>query len=200
MMRSACAAMLCAASLITAIRPAEADIRCWNDGMGRQICEVGISSMSAQRASKPQNMTQWCWAACISMIFDYHGHPVSQARIVQQAYGGIVDMPAGPDRILRALNRRWVDDYGRAFIARADIFSVTAATVTSDLQYNHPLIIGTLGHAVVLTAITYYPTYNGPYIVGAIVRDPWPTRPSRRQVTPSEWASISFAARVRVLE
>jgi len=199
-MRRGIGATLCIVGLAVGVNQTLADIRCWNDGMGRRICEVGLSSMSAQRASKQQNMNQWCWAACISMIFDYYGHPVSQARIVQQAYGGVVNMPAGPDRILRALNRQWVDDYGRPFIARADVFSVNAVTATSDLQYNHPLIIGTLGHAVVLTAITYYPTYNGPYIVGAIVRDPWPTRPSRRQVTPSEWASISFAARVRVLE
>lgn len=186
------------ASAVTA-RAGDQDIRCGPDRVGRTICEVGISSLSMQRASKRQNMNQWCWAACISMLFDYYGHPVSQARIVEQAYNGIVNMPAGPDRILAALNRRWIDDRGRPFVVQADVFSVTTATAASDLENNHPLIIGTLGHAVVLTAMTYYPTFYGPYVVNAIVRDPWPTRASRREITSMEWANITFAARVRVI-
>lgn len=191
-------ATIIAIGVVINIAGLHADIRYRTDNLGRTIYDVGISSMSAQQAAERQSMNQWCWAACISTLFNYYGHPVSQARIVRQAYGGIVNMPASPNLILRALNRRWVDDNGVPFTVVADVYTVNNVTAANDLQSNHPLIIGTMGHAVLLTALSYYPTSDGPYIIGGIVRDPWPTRASRRAITPIEWANISFAARVRV--
>ncbi len=191
-------ASIIAVGVVINVAGLHADIRQRTDNLGRTIYEVGISSISAQQAAERQSMNQWCWAACISTLFNYYGHPVSQARIVRQAYGGIVNMPASPNLIFRALNRRWVDDNGVPFTVVADVYTVNNVTAANDLQANHPLIIGTMGHAVLLTALTYYPTTNGPYIIGGIVRDPWPTRASRRPITPTEWANISFAARVRV--
>ena len=38
-----------------------------------------------QSAYSPQQKDEWCWAACCSMIFAFHGHPVSQRRIVEDA-------------------------------------------------------------------------------------------------------------------
>lgn len=174
------------------------DIKCGNDVYGRQLCTVGISTFEMQKAAQQQYMSQWCWAACISMIFDYHEHPVSQERIVREAYGGIVNMPGSPQAILRSLNRRWVDDNDEEFRVVADPFTANYLTAIDDLKDDEPQLIGALGHAVVLTAMTYYITPSGPYVVSAIVRDPWPARPSRREMTRDEWYNVQLAARIRV--
>src|SRR4051794_26288549 len=62
----------------------------------------------AQTAFQTQQQTQWCWAASIAMVFSYYGHPVSQSRIVSEAYGGIVNVPALTGSVMaQALNRSW---------------------------------------------------------------------------------------------
>ena len=175
-----------------------ADIDCGLDQFGRQYCTAGIKSFQAQQFAQTQDMSQWCWATAISMIFQHYGHPLLQPRIVAEAYGGIVNMPGGPFQILGALNRSWIDDAGVGFTSTADAVTTTNATAIQDLADNHPLLVGALGHAVVLTAMTFYPTMQGPQVVDAIVRDPWPTAPSRRSLTPQEWYNISLGARIRV--
>ena len=42
-----------------------------------------------------QQASQWCWAASISNLFAYHGHDVSQARIVSEVYGSVANMRGG---------------------------------------------------------------------------------------------------------
>ena len=179
---------------------ASADLACFDLPTGR-ICEAGIPSqlIHASAHRNPQYQSQWCWAACISMVFGYHGHSVSQARIVRDAYGSIVDMPATPRTILTALNRDWVDDAGRPFRAQSSFGGTTAEAAATDLAADHPLIVGTQRHAVVLTSLQY--RFVGPRgaseLLQATVRDPWPGR-GRRPLSSREWAGINFAAHVRV--
>src|SRR5215470_5049652 len=75
-------------------RPAQAAMRCTPfDGRGIQFCEVGLDhNLGAVTAQ--QEHSQWCWAACISAIFNYHGYPVEQSRIVGATYGQMVNLPA----------------------------------------------------------------------------------------------------------
>ena len=61
-----------------------------------EMCTAGIPSISFKQAY--QEMNEWCWAACISMVFDFYGHPVDQKRIVQETWGVVTDMPALPPR------------------------------------------------------------------------------------------------------
>lgn len=168
------------------------------DMMGTQYCEAGILSNIAHVSARSQYANQWCWAACIEMIFRHYGRPVQQARIVQETFGSIVNMPAQPQQILYALNRPWIDDHGRPFSAQADVMSANLMTALQDLQQDHPLVIGTLGHAMVLTAMGYAQSpYTGVQLQRLIVRDPWPGR-GRRELTGQEAFNISFLARVRV--
>ena len=62
---------------------------------------------------------------------------------------------------------------------------------------NRPLILGTLGHTVVLTAVTLETDeFSGRWhIVEAAVRDPWPGR-GARTLSGEEWHDARFAARV----
>jgi hypothetical protein len=134
------------------------------------------------------------------MVFAYYGHPVSQKRIVEQVWGSTVDMPGQPDQILADLNRSWTDEKGNDFSSEGDSLSANNFNAVIDLQNNRPLIIGALGHATVLTALTGDTNLQtGAWqIVEAIVRDPWPTSGGRRVLSPQEWFNIKFAARIEV--
>jgi len=165
-----------------------------------EVCTAGISSITFKQAFQQQN--EWCWAACISMVFEYYHHAVDQQRIVKETWGTVADMPGMPRDILRDLNKRWTDDAGKVFECQGDVYSVNVNTAVQDLIDDHPLIIGAMGHATVLTAITSeVDTATSQYeIQEVIVRDPWPGSGGRRPLTPREWASINFAARIRVTD
>ena len=168
---------------------------------GIQQCEAGIDSSVAHitaAAVGGQHLSQWCWAACIEMVFSYYGHPVRQERIVNETWGAIVNLPGHPSQILANLNRAWTDEQGSYFSVTGDAYSANAITAAQDLAQDMPLIIGTMGHAMVLTSLVYVrDNFGRGEVTTAIVRDPWPGR-GRRILTPQEWYSINFAARIRV--
>ncbi|GHU37443.1 hypothetical protein AGMMS50256_35390 [Betaproteobacteria bacterium] len=172
-----------------------------NNPRAARQCHAGIDSTIAHIAAAAvggQHLSQWCWAACIEMVFRHYGLRVPQEQIVQQTWGGIVNLPAYPAHILANLNRPWIDLSGRRFRVSGDALSANPITAAQDLAQDMPLIIGTQGHAMVLTALTYVldPAGNGK-VTAAIVRDPWPGR-GRRVLTPQEWQQTSFLARIRV--
>jgi hypothetical protein len=144
--------------------------------------EVNLSQF-AMTAYQPQLCPQWCWAASIAMIFAYHGHPVTQMRIVQQVYGSAVCFPAGNAMTIASqLSRNWVDDSGQpfssrlvaAFDAQAGVYAINNQTIIQQLDSDQPMIFCNQHHAMVLTAIDYRPTSMGPYVMGLGVVDPWP--------------------------
>lgn len=170
------------------------------DFQGVRLCEVGLDSRISNRFADYQNYDQWCWAACLEMVFRYYGYDLSQEEIVRQAWGEMVNLPASPRLLLDSLNRDWIDDRGRYFSVYGDVFTANPVTAANDLLENQPLIIGTMGHAMVLTALTYYTNiYGQGEVVEATVRDPWPGRGGRRALSAREWYSTTFLARVRVV-
>ena len=173
--------------------------------------EVPFGSFS-QQAYQSQAMPQWCWAACISMVFSYYRHPVNQARIVSEVYGGPVNMPAGTGIVIaRQLNRAWTDDQGRPFRSRvtaaydfdAGVFNVDNGGLINELDRNRPVVVGTFTHAVVMTAMDYVRTPLGPNLTGVGVFDPWPGR-GARSLSPAEMVpmhlngGLRFAATISV--
>lgn len=167
-----------------------------------QQCEAGIDSGLAHVTAASvggQHMSQWCWAACIEMVFRYYGLHVHQAVIVHQTWGNIVDLPGQPHQILGNLNRPWIDSSGRGFYVSGDAFSANPITAAQDLSNNMPLIIGTMGHAMVLTSLQYVrDQYGQGNVTAAVVRDPWPGSGGRRILSAQEWYNTSFLARIRV--
>jgi hypothetical protein len=168
---------------------------------GLRLCYVGIDSSLAHVAAAAgggQHLSQWCWAACIEMVFRYYGLDVPQARIVRETWGGIVNLPAYPAHILANLNRPWIDASGRRFRVSGDAYSANPITAAQDLAQDMPLIIGTTGHAMVLTALSYTVDRSGNgSVTEAIVRDPWPGQ-GRRILSAREWYGTNFLARIRV--
>ena len=170
---------------------------------GIQQCEVGIDSSIAYvtaAAVGGQHLNQWCWAACIEMVFRHYGYIVPQEVIVQQTWGRIVNLPGQPGQIIMNLNRPWVDASGNRFRVTGDVFSANHVTAAQDLSQNMPLIIGTMGHAMVLTSLQYIRNQFGQgNVTAAVVRDPWPGR-GRRVLSPQEWYGTGFLARIRVFQ
>lgn len=187
-----------AGSLLTPAK-ALALLNCRNSGYGYDQCEAGIDTGVLNRTVEAvggQHWDQWCWAACIEMVFRYYGYVVPQERIVQETWGSIVNMPGYPEHILGNLNRSWIDDNGRRFRSQGDSNSATAAVAAQDLAQDRPLIVGTMGHAMLLTAMLYTTGYQG-QIISAVVRDPEPGV-GRRLMTPQELMNVFFLARVWV--
>jgi len=167
---------------------------------GIQTCDAGINSTldHVTALSDQQSQSEWCWAACISMIFNYYGHSVSQEKIVAGAWGKIVNLPGTPAQIVASLNRNWIDDDGTTFRAFGDVFTANAMTAAQDLAGDHPLIVGSMGHAMVLVHERYYRNvYGQGQVVLASVSDPWPGN-GVRDLTPQEWYSVGFVIRIRI--
>lgn len=167
---------------------------------GIRRCIAGINSNIMNVAAEdPQYADQWCWAASIETVLNYYGYNISQREIVFQTWGRLLNNPGTPQQILNALNRSYTDQNGRQFRVSATSQNISYAAAAQDLANNNPLIIGTLGHAMVLTAVEYnVDRFGNGSIVGAIVRDPWPNNFGRRVLTPQEWHSTSLVVRIRV--
>ncbi len=178
-----------------------------------QLCTSQINfDRFAQTAYQTQYQTQWCWAASISMIFGYYGYQVPQPRIVSEAYGNIVNMPGQSYQIAQSLSRTWKDDMQRVFNsylsgiydAQFGIATLDNISLINELDQNRPFIIGTNGHAVVATAMQYYPSaYGPPTVVSMGVFDPWPGRGARllsiAESTPiTSGGTLRFIATVNI--
>lgn len=171
---------------------------------------AGIYSDEFAAAASPeqggkQRQQNWCWAACIQMVLNYHGLYVTQEEIVEKVFGTQVDQPANASQILQALDG-WFPDYrGRFSEVYAQIYNGAGAEIVLDLAYKWPLIVGldagVIGHAYVLTAVFYrVDANNNPVFDKVVVRDPWPGSASRQEMTWAEFQSrLLFMCRVYVV-
>jgi len=120
---------------------------------------------------EPQYQSQWCWAACISMVFSFHGRRVSQERIVREAYGAPFNMPALSGMVIsQQLSRRWIADDGQRFRSRirgvydplAGVTALQDVQIFAELDAERPVIVGARSHAVVLTSCDFLATNRSP--------------------------------------
>jgi len=180
--------------------PVHAGERCEGD-----TCVVGIPSERVAPITASQRASQWCWAASIAMIMRYHGHPIAQETIVEATYGRLVDLPAyDGETMTSALARPWTDARGVPFRAQVKVFDLAAGryeldtqTVIAELRAERPLLVGTAGHAMVVTAMTYRRTGGEPEVVSVTVRDPWPGQGRRElawhEMEPTYVAAVAVA-------
>jgi hypothetical protein len=98
----------------------------------------------------------------------------------------------------RAFNRVWIDESGNTFQVLGGALTANAITAAQDLAADHPLIVGSMNHAMVLIGERYWVDLLGKsQFLSATVCDPGPGR-GERNLTPQEWSNIQFAIRIRV--
>ena len=160
---------------------------------------------SSPRQSGRQRQANWCWAATVQMVLNYHGLYVTQEQVVQRIYGALLDRPAQPAQIMQALSGWAPDARGRRSTIHASNYIFRGSEIVNDLGYGWPIIVGLrgnpIGHAYVLTGVYYSVDWrtNEPIFDRVVLRDPWPGSPSRQEMSWYEFQSrLSFATRVRV--
>lgn len=178
--------------------------------IGDNLFMAGVPTTQFEYFAAPQGQgrqrsANWCWAACIQMVLNYHGLRVTQEQIVTKIYGGLIDAPADPARVITALSG-WVPDIaGNAAYVQAVPYFISAADIIRDLTLRWPLIVGLrqqpTAHAYVMTAVTYsVNAYGQPVLLGVVLRDPWPGNQSRVQLSWADFAArCIFATRVYVV-
>ena len=152
-----------------------------------------------------QRQANWCWAACIQMVLNWHGLYVKQEDIVARLFGATPDAPATPDQIIALLSGWLPDSRGRASGVRAEPLPQDPAQVVADLSWRWPYIVGlrgpgAVGHVVVWSAVTYsLDQHQRPRFTGVVIRDPSPVSPSRQELTWNEFVDAwGFGTRLFV--
>lgn len=136
----------------------------------------------------------WCWAACVQMVLNYQGVQVDQEDVVNRAKGRRIN-EAGTAYDIQKAADGW--NTGSHIIkARIDNpRTVSAQTFISDLIDKYPLIIGlrmpgqSVGHAYVLTGISFRKSENSYLPIEVILRNPWPSSPSREKLSWGDFKS-----------
>lgn len=196
-----------AAVSVATMKPAHAALLCTPfNQRGFQQCQAGVSIGNVVTAR--QKCPQWCWAASVETIFAINGYEVWQEDIVSRLYPGLACSSATGIAITNATTGRWTDRRGHRFRAQArPLLDLTmhlansnaAAQVAGELAAGRPLINGAMGHATVLTAMTYWRDFFGRGQVQQLtVRDPWPGNQNRRMLSLREALGTFFIAAVRV--
>ncbi len=151
-----------------------------------------------------QRQQNWCWAASVQIVLNYHGLYVTQEQVVQRIYGNLVDAPAVPEQILTALSGWAPDTRGRYSSIHASPYVFNGTEIVTDLSNHWPFIVILKGepinHACILTGVYYsLDPLRQPFFHTAIIRDPWPLNPSRQELSWMEFNSrLAFISRVYV--
>jgi hypothetical protein len=107
---------------------------------------------------KQRNMN-WCWAACIQMVLNYHRIPITQEDVVRKSLGKLVDRPANSKIIFNALNGKEINAYGKLVKINCNTYSTNTDEIISFISSDKPLIVGirqqsgVSGHAYVLIGV-----------------------------------------------
>ncbi len=154
-----------------------------------------IASIGHQRADN------WCWAACIQMVLNYHGLYVTQEEIVSQCFGGLYDRPGNASNFAVGLNRWAYNTRGGISQVHFNDYPTSNEEIVQFLSNGWPLIAGIdmgaeVGHAFVVTAISYSVAtdmYGNVRVIPdkVVLRDPSPFSESRQ-----EWPWDLFVANV----
>jgi len=157
-----------------------------------------------------QIQSNWCWAACVQMVLNYHGLQVTQLDAVTRIYGSpYVNQPANTQQVLTALSGWAPNSVGSNSYINAYSGYTSVPDIINALGAKWPLIVGMtnpnggVGHAYVMTAIFYsnqYDIYG--QLVGhipdkVVLRDPWPGNANRQEYSWNEFQSRCMMA-VRV--
>lgn len=145
-----------------------------------------------------QHSENWCWAACTQMVLNYQGVDVTQEQVVERVFGFCIDKPGSAEDIVKGAKGWYVG--GHKINAKYDYYFVPQKII-EDLVNKYPLVVGlrmpgqTVGHAYVLTGMSFKKQGESVYPQSVILRDPWPDNQSRVVLT---WHDFSNRAQTIV--
>jgi hypothetical protein len=180
--------------------------------VGTSIAALGINSRTANaqqlsasvdpngvlNALQLQQCPAWCWAACISTIFNYYGHPVDQKRIVADRFNGQLQCVGDPTgiNVVKDLSSSWIDDNGTPFTSHITaayhyplgINSLTNRMIISELGNDQPLFYASTQHAMILFQATYFdsPMLPDARIFSVTVADPFAGYPKTHPLNQAD--------------
>lgn len=166
---------------------------------------VGITAKKFNYFASAQRNSEWCWAASIQMIFNYYGIDINQEQIVARSFkkdvNGVLPNATGDVKVITDNLNNWsIDNQGKGYQVQANLKygAPTPSYLVKELANERPVLIGyktgpNTGHAVLITACSYYPTPDGPQIRSMIVRDPWPSPENKESIGRIEYWGHSLA-------
>ena len=173
---------------------------------GQDRVYVGITAQKFNYFASTQRNTEWCWAASMQMLFNYYGVDISQEQIVARSFqkspeDRLPNATGDLQVITRNLNNWSIDNRGMSYRVKAELNfgPPSPAYLIKELAAERPVLIGyktgpRTGHAVLITACSYYPAEDGPRIRSVIVRDPWPSPENRETAGRVEYWGSSMAS------
>jgi hypothetical protein len=177
--------------------------------IGPGLYQVGIKTSELQYFVAPetngrQRQSNWCWAACIQMVLNYHGIYVTQEQIVTRVFGKLINSRANLNHILAGLQGWALQNNKNPVVVTA--YKVNKwSDLVKDLAYRKPMIVvlrntSQGSHAYVLTAATYYvDSRNEPIFRTLVLRDPWPRNQSRLELGSRDFFNrLDYIIRVGV--
>lgn len=201
-MKKICLAIFFTIAALTPLANCHAEVK----QLGPSVWVAGIPTNKFQFFANTQHCPEWCWAASIQMVLNFHGLTVSQEQIVTRIFGAPICRAGQPQDILNALSGWAPNVAGGSSAIMASPYTLNSTQLVQDLILENPMIVGLMmpgggQHAVVLTAVTYGPpgVDGNPTLLTAIIRDPWPLSPSRQEIPWPQFAQrITFLAHVYV--
>jgi len=135
-----------------------------------------------------------CWLACLQMAAKFQGFDVPAPALLKELYEG--KLPKTP-WLDTGINGKPVHDTkGKPVQLVLEKLQVRAAEAAELLSENQPIVIGSMGHPVLLTSMTYTgDLLGGMTLVDATVLDPAPGK-GTRVVSSPDWINVSFATRI----
>lgn len=159
------------------------------------VCTVrllGVVPFVKARSADPGQ----CWLACLQMASKFQGADIPAAALLKELYEGKLPKTPWQDTGINGKQAR--DVKGKSMQFALEKLQVRAAEAAELLSENQPIIIGSLGHPVLLTSMTYTgDLLGGMTLVDATVLDPAPGKGTRVLSSP-DWINVSFAARISV--
>jgi hypothetical protein len=154
-----------------------------------------------------QSCENWCWAACCQSVFATSGFDVPQEQFVQKAFGTSTTCATATGRMIQeTVDGPWVDQQGHRLIANSKVVfdrlhSISIGdpvrAIADELYHGRPMLIGTQGHAMIITYLHYSQNNNfGLNIHSMRVFDPDPIRPRIRELSAQEQRDAEFLATV----
>ena len=139
----------------------------------------------ANPVSERQQKEYWCWAASAQTLLKLLGYNVSQPQIVSDILGKVVNAPATGEQVRRAVDGLVRHEGNRSIVTNASyVSSSDFNSMISFLAQGYPLLVGFNAHAYTITAISYHYDAYGQIVPDTVVlRDPWPSSPSRQEIS-----------------